>query len=171
MCSIGWNSLARLVSRLQSLLAILPRPRHVLELGCGDCPVPFEPDVITINLDIDGQALRRARRQSAASYLIQADIRQLPLMTQFDLILARHPDLDRHPGEWRLALDGAPELLTHRGLLVITTYSAHEVETLRDWLRRQPLIQFPLELERLSKPGLDGADRFILAFQLRTLFD
>jgi hypothetical protein len=131
----------------------------------------FGERILVISLDVDTQALRRARKLSSANYLLQADISKLPLRHQFDLVLVRHPDLDLHERDWQIALSAAAKLLTYRGILLITTYSVHEVETLRRWLYRQPLIQFPLEQDRLIPPDIDGQDRFILAYQIHTLVD
>lgn len=127
--------------------------------------------MLVISLDVDSQALRRASKQSVANYLLQADMRYLPLHRQFDLVLVRHPDLDLHELAWQSSLLAAVDLITHRGIMIITTYSVHEVETLRRWFRQQPLVQFPLVQDRLIAPDIDGQDRFILAYQIRTLFD
>jgi hypothetical protein len=127
--------------------------------------------VLVISLDTDVEALGRARKQAATNHLIQADINYLPLQRQFDLVLARHPDIDLHKNDWQAVLATIGNLLTYRGFLVITTYSVHEVETLRRWLYHQPLMPFPLEQARLTEPDIDGQDRFILAFQLHNLFE
>ena len=150
--------------RLNSILAQLPVPRRVLELGCGDCPVVAAPDAFHVAIDQNDVALQTAQIPAAARlFLAQADIVRLPFKARFDLILARHPDVDRHRDSWRLALTHAHEYLAARGVLLVTVYSLPEVDLIESW--RIPLTHLFLDVYSLSAPDLIGRDRFVLYWQ------
>ena len=81
-------------ARLSSILAQLPTPRRVLELGCGHRSVIAAPNALHVAVDHDGRALQSAQIPAApvqpavALHLLQADIEHLPFRARFDLILA-----------------------------------------------------------------------------------
>src|SRR5258708_18445260 len=98
--------------RLNSILAQLPIPRRVLELGCGNRPVVAAPNAFHVAIDQDGYALQTAMQSVVQTVqtpfagrilLVQAAIEDLPFSARFDLILTRHPDVDRHPDTLRQA--------------------------------------------------------------------
>jgi SAM-dependent methyltransferase len=171
-------------ARLRSILKQVPQPKRVLELGCGDCcevPLVSNPGAFYIGLDLDHGALRRAggilqanlypsdNHNEAISqcrfHLIQADIVYLPFRTQFDLILVRHPDVDRHRGDWELIFTGIAHLLTESGTLILTTYSVPELELISTWLAETGSICMPLDTGQLAEPDLVGRDRFVSVHQ------
>jgi hypothetical protein len=118
-----------------------------------------------IGVDIDLAALRRTARQQQTFWPIQADITCLPLRSQFDLILVRHPDADRHRRVWERAFAGMEHLLTSAGIVIATTYSVAEMETIDGWLAATALIRLPLDTARLADTDLIGRDRFVIAYQ------
>ena len=147
----------------------------MLELGCGNSPdalqfyvtnaavgaryiVPF-----LIGIDHDFAALRHAERSSI--HLLQADIAYLPFHMQFDLVIVRHPDIDRHASVWQKALIHGPDLLNKNGILLVTTYSLPEFEQAKGLLASSKLVDTPLETKHLAPPGLQGRDRFILCWR------
>jgi hypothetical protein len=171
-------------ARLRSILRQVPQPQQVLELGCGDCcevPLVSIPGAFYIGLDLDHGALRRAGRTLQANlypsgnhnvaisqckfHLIQADIVYLPFRTQFDLILVRHPDVDRHRGDWELIVTGMAHLLTTPGTMIVTTYSVSELELISTWLAETGLIRMPLDTGQLAAPDLVGRDGFVIVYQ------
>ncbi|MEP7286582.1 MAG: class I SAM-dependent methyltransferase [Chloroflexota bacterium] len=156
------------------MLAQCPCPRLALELGCGDRVETASylarvcPSARLVSLDIDLSALRTASRtssQPSGSILVQGDITRLPLRTHFDLIIVRHPDLDRHPADWEQALTATPDWLTTQGILLITLYSIAEVEQVRRWVSPLPFAPMTFAEDLLAAPGLSGRDRFFLCYR------
>jgi SAM-dependent methyltransferase len=143
----------------------------VLELGCGDCrdlaaySATFGVAVSAIFLDCDLAALHCARFSFPDATLLQGDIRRLPLRAPFDLVVARHPDVDRSPEDWRTALQAASARLATGGILLMTTYSAPELERISGWLASCNLRPCAVSSARLSPPGLSGRDRFVAAYR------
>jgi SAM-dependent methyltransferase len=159
-------------ARLLSILRQLPSARWILDLGCGDCRASAAyaiayPEARIVYLDRDLVSLRQARRLLLTAALVQGDITRLPLHPRFDLVVARHPDVDWHPDDWSSALRNAANWLTARGVLLITAYSASEIERISGWLSSE-LVPLPFDSARLCQPDLVSHDRFVLAYQ-RTL--
>jgi hypothetical protein len=120
---------------------------------------------MTIALDFDLAALRQARRQYPGVNLVQADSARFPFRDRFDLILARHLDLDRFRTAWQRTFRGITGWLSGSGLLLVTAYSAPEIDLVRGWLAGGDLIPVPLAVDQLIPPGLSGRDRFVLAYR------
>jgi SAM-dependent methyltransferase len=163
-------------ARLASILRQLPRPRRVLEVGCGACPGLVRvasgttPGLMAVALDADLAALRQARRQYPGLGLVQADSTRLPLRRQFDLfdlIVARHPDLDRSRDGWQRTLQDMPGWLSDSGLVVVTAYSAPEIDLACGWLVSGGLAPVLLAIDQLIPPGLSGRDRFVVVCRKR----
>jgi SAM-dependent methyltransferase len=164
-------------ARLASILRQLPRPRRVLEVGCGAWPGLVRvaasgtmPGLMAVALDADLAALRQARRQSPGVNLVQADITRLPFRRRFDLfdlIVARHPDLDRSRSAWQDTFQNITGWLSDSGLVVVTAYSAPEIDLARGWLVSGGLAPVPLAVDQLSPPGLSGRDRFVVVYRNR----
>jgi hypothetical protein len=160
-------------ARLSSALNQLPQSARVLEIGCGDCngvPLASIAGALYIGVDIDLAALHRAIHcqpaiNQTALHFIQADIAHLPLRAQFDLILVRHPDIDKQRRAWECILAGIAPLLASTGTLLVTTYSVAEMETIDGWLAATGLIRLPLDAARLADTDLIGRDRFVIAYQ------
>jgi SAM-dependent methyltransferase len=153
-------------TRFISVLAQLPRPQHVLELGCGDDPeaaLYFANSGITM-LGVDRNSEVLCSIRAYYPRLVQADITRLPLHAHFDLIIARHPDIDRRRSDWQSALTTANNWLSPDGILLVTVYSAGEYEQVRSWLRITLLKPYPLLPDNLVPPALDGRDRFVMAY-------
>jgi SAM-dependent methyltransferase len=150
------------------LMDLKPTDR-VLDLGCGDCPdiasycqPDWPPNAVTVGIDLDFQALRSAAKRNI--HIAQADFRQLPFSVRFDLILIRHPDVVRNETAWRYAISQLPICLSATGVVVITTYSVAEMDTLRGWLVRGSLKPLALDTSRLRATGLAGRDRLVTAY-------
>lgn len=116
-------------------------------------------------LDLDLVALRKARKASPDAALIQGNITRLPFRAQFDLIVARHPNVDQRPRDWAYAFQHSQQWLSERGILLITAYAEPEIERIVGWLASCNLVPAALEFARLSPPGLTGRDRLVLAYQ------
>jgi SAM-dependent methyltransferase len=148
----------------------MPPSRRVLELGCGDCrelaaySMAFNA-VSVVNVDLDLPVLRNVRLSLPNATLIQANITQLPFHARFDLIVARHPNVDQRPRDWRCVLQHTPNWLAEWGILLVTTYSVAEHERISGWLSSCDLTRLVVESARLSPPGLSGRDRFVLAYR------
>jgi SAM-dependent methyltransferase len=155
-------------ARLVSILRQLPRPRRALEVGCGACPglaVIAASGLMAVALDLDLAALRRAWRQHPGLRLVQADSARLPFRRRFDLfdlIMVRHPDLDRSREGWQRTFQDMPGWLSDSGLMVVSAYSAPEIDLARGWLATGGLVPVPLTVDHLIPPGLSGRDRFVV---------
>ncbi len=155
-------------ARLASILRQLPRPQRVLEVGCGACPglaAVAAPGIVAVALDFDLAALRQTRHQYPGLNLVQADSARLPFRQRFglfDLIMARHPDLDRSRTTWQHTFQDIPDWLNNSGRVVVTAYSVPEIDLARAWLAHGGLIPVPLAVDQLNPPGLSGRDRFVV---------
>ena len=116
-------------------------------------------------LDVDLAALRQARRQYPTLNLVQADSARLPFRRRFDLIVARHPDLDRYRTAWQDTFRGITGWLHDSGLAVVTAYSAPEIDLARGWLESGHLVPVPLAVDQLIPPGLAGRDRLMVVYR------
>jgi hypothetical protein len=154
---------ARLTSLLRQL--IVPDCPLILDAGCADGRgFPIYRAVYStariVGVDWEIASLRAAPH----GYTIQADLNRLPFRGGFDLVLARHPDLDRHRSGWARFLRQAP--LNDGGLLVVSTYALPEIEQARDWLLNDESLEpVSLAIEHLAPPGLAGRDRFVLVYR------
>jgi hypothetical protein len=152
---------AKTQTRLRTLFDQLPTPNLILEIGSGRDPgsLFYYPDVPTCAVDLDAVALQSARKTNPHScfFPIAGDAARLPLRADFDLILVRHPDVDKWPDRW---VGVWAALATRRyGILIVTTYGVHEMTTIRSSLGRY--ANFPLRYERLAAVPLSGADRYV----------
>jgi hypothetical protein len=158
---------SRLVSLLRQL--ILPDRPLILDAGCADghdFPIYCKAynSARIVGVDWDAATLHRAPHNARQVCLVQADINCLPCGGGFDLVLARHPDLDRHRSGWAQFLSQVP--LNDSGLLVISAYALSEIEQARNWLLKHDLLEpIALAVENLAPPGLTGRDRFVLVYR------
>jgi trans-aconitate methyltransferase len=158
-------------ARLRSALAQIPLaglPPRLLNVGCGayhsaEALREALPGWAHYGVDLDGEALRRARHQTPDLRLVQADARRLPalLRTSFGLILIQHPDLYQCRAAWNQIIPALPALLAPGGALLIALYASEEVDIIRT-LALPPA--YPLN--GLAPVDLAGHDRFLLAFLL-----
>jgi trans-aconitate methyltransferase len=161
------------LARLRSILAQLPLgglPPRLVNVGCGMYPSArlvqdALPAWALYGLDLNGDALRRARRDAPSLRLIQADAKDLPglLRARFGLVLVRHPDVYRRAA-WCRIIPRLPALLAPEGFLLITLYAPEEVETMRALDLPPPC---PLDESALAPPDLAGRDRYALVFRSR----
>lgn len=161
------------MARLRSVLDQLPAqgvPPRVLSVGCGAYPSArtlhgARPGWALWGLDRDGIALRAARGGMPGLRLVQADAIHLPglLRAQFGLVLVRHPDLHRNRAAWGRIIPALGALVAPGGALVITLYTAEEVDILRGLVLPAPL---PLDESALAPVPLGGQDRYAHAYNL-----
>lgn len=161
----------RINYRLASLLRQLPTPRLIYDLGCGGLDDAFIyralwPAAQIVGLDRDRDALRRAQRRDPSLPLVEAELTALPLLPRADLILIRHPDVDRHPDEWAHLFASLPALLLSDANVLITTYTAPEFDRVRRWLADR-LLPLSINAATLEAVGLDGRDRYNGYFKSR----
>ena len=161
-------------ARLRGALTLLfPDPdvvHHVLNIGCGGFPSArvlrqMFPAALLLGIDLHVAALRRA----AGLHLIAADAARLPLAghVRFDLILLRHPDVDRHPAHWREVCGGLPGRLQDGGRILVSCYAGHEAVFCRRGILAAGGVQ-PIPIPAgPAPPGLAGQDRLLLAFGRR----
>jgi SAM-dependent methyltransferase len=161
------------LARLRSILAQLPLadlPPRLINVGCGvyQSARPVRDALSTwalYGLDLDGDALRRARRDTPSLRLVQANAKDLPglLQARFGLVLVRHPDVHRRAA-WCRIIPRLPALLAPGGFLLITLYAPEEVDAVRA-LDLPPAC--PLDESALAPPDLAGRDRYGLVFRSR----
>lgn len=156
-------------SRLYSILALLPPPRIALELGCGewrDFGVyrAVWPAARLVGIDDDASALRKAHARGAR--VVCGSVTRPPLRGPFDLILARHPDLDARRADWLAAFAALGQYLVKGGMFLATAYSPGESEQIQQGLAGNPTLRgVPLSDEMLTATEPDGRDRYILLYQ------
>jgi SAM-dependent methyltransferase len=164
------------VARLLSLLRHLPMPRHAIDLGCGAAQDELIyraawPDALIVGLDSDrlaGLGWRQVLRGDERFFFVRGDAAWPPFSPCFDVVLIRHPDLNRRTRAWKQALQAAAGLLTKAGVLLITAYSLPEIERARRWLDPETaLTHIALDEATLAPVGLSGRDRYALAYRRR----
>jgi hypothetical protein len=159
------HEMPRLRAALAALTADGPPVRRALVVGCGQfasAPVlrSLFPGGLLCGIDLDRAVLRIA----ADRRVVVADGAHLPFAPTpgFDLIVVRHPDVDRRPaGWWRvgIALGG---WLAAGGHVLVSGYIHAEVEILRDSLIRAGLRSVALDQKTLPPVDLVGQDRVLL---------
>ena len=119
-----------------------------------------------VGVDRNPRVLLQASSQLPTAFFLQAEAADLPFgyTSHFDLIIARHPDIDRYPADWRASFATLPRLLKSAGRLVVTTYNAAELTQIRDWLTATVWQEVPLDRHRLVAPGLQGRDAHVLCW-------
>lgn len=161
--------------RLNSLRALLPQPRTVLELGCGACTdIPlvdcFGADLL-IGVDYDLIALRWANGLNAGPrlQLVYADITQLPFNYRFDMVVIRHPDVVLSVAAWSAAIIQLPVNLKRGGHALITTYDLYEYEWVVGMVSQNvpSLTRLTLPHDQLAPVGIAGRDRFYVVYAFR----
>ncbi len=115
---------------------------HVLELGCGEGQdaglLLADPRVVEyIGVDLDEDAVARARARWPAATFLCADAAALPagLAGRFDLVFVGRPDLLAQPERWRRAFAALPGLLGPAGRALVTLTGPAETALARRWLR------------------------------------
>lgn len=118
-----------------------------------------------IGLDQDSDQLKRAFRREPSIYWLCADLTQLPLAPrpQFDLILARHPNVDGASSAWSCFFEAVPMLLLPRGHLIVTTYLALESDKVRQWLTPASSL-FEVPVNGLPPSDLVGHDAWVRVY-------
>lgn len=162
----GERPLPRLRAALRALLPDPTAVRWALDAGCGAFPTArtleeLFPAAVLLGIDRDPFALRG----KPSLRLIVGDVARLPLArsVRFDLILIRHPDVDRHRQVWQQACLLLPGWLRPGGRVLVSCYAAHEVEAVREMLRAGGAL--PVTLAGSLPPvDLSGQDRYLLGF-------
>lgn len=147
----------RLIAFLQQL-PFLPSTGRLLSVGCGAFDEASAlrkvfPHWHCIGVDID--PLARAT--------LRADGCRLPFARKplFDLILVRHPDVALRGAAWQTILSELPRFLMPAAWLVVSTYSADEVQRLR---QIAPFLQMA-STANLPAINLLGQERHMLTYQ------
>jgi hypothetical protein len=82
---------------------------------------------------------------------------------QYDLVLTRHPNVAHFTNRWHHTLRNAANCLVHSGLMVISTYSLDEMETI-ETLMSEPCLELLPGAPYTTVPvDLQGNDRYIMA--------
>jgi hypothetical protein len=126
------------------------------------------PDALIVGVDVDAAALVYASRThpDVRRWLLQAELCRPPLHTPFDLILIRHPDVDRRATQWERAVPVITRHLAPTGVLLLTTYAAAEMAVMTQWLTHLETI--PLDVAVLAPVSLHGRDKVARLFRLPT---
>lgn len=156
--------------RFRSLLRQIPRAHSLLDLGCADGREALIYREIfggiqIIGVDLDAGLLRKASGHKLHCCL--ASVAALPFPAVFDLVVVRHPDVDRGRQDWQPFFAAAGRLLISGGILLVTAYHAPEIDQIRQWVRANTCLT-PFPLAQLAPPGLDGRDRYALVYRLST---
>lgn len=157
--------LLRLRAVLGSLFPDSSQVHRVLNLGCGAFPSAsvlraLFPAARLIGLDRELYALS-PQPETALIAAVGAYAPFAPT-ARFDLLLVRHPDVDRDPAGWQRVAATLPAWLSSTGRLLVSGYAAHEVDTLRAILLVCGLRECPLPA-RLPAVDLAGRDRVLFA--------
>jgi hypothetical protein len=139
--------------------------RRILDVGCGEfasAPVLSRlfPDALLVGMDLNWGILH----VTPGRVRIVADGAALPFATfpGFDLILVRHPDVDRRPQGWQRVGMMLCGYLGERGRVVVTCYSRYELDALRAVLIQVGLAALALDQKTLPPVDLVGQDRVVL---------
>ncbi len=162
------GNLARLHGALAQLFPDPDVVHRVLNVGCGSFPSArvlrqLFPSALLLGIDLHATTWRRA----AGLHLIAADAVRLPLAghVRFDLILLRHPDVDRRPAHWREVCAGLPGRLKNGGRILASCYTGHEAAFCRAGiLAAGDVLPISSILASPAPPNLAGQDRLLLAF-------
>jgi len=166
--------------RLSATLAhiaeeFIASPSEVVIVGAGDCDecaalIAVFPTSHVTAIDAVPGAVQQARRRfvSQGVEVLEGDAADiLPTLPRFQVVLVRHPDVDRQPAGWAHNLTACAAYLEQGGVIVVTAYTFHEVEWLRahiesscPGLRLQPV-------DPLIPVAISGADRYILVYTKR----
>ncbi|MBN1964951.1 MAG: hypothetical protein JW910_09905 [Anaerolineae bacterium] len=160
------HDLPRLQAALQALFPDPAGVRRVLNLGCGAFPEAnllrqCFPAAQLLGIDRDHRALRAVPGVA----LLVGEGERLPFgdEVRFELVLVRHPDVDRDSVAWGRVGAAVPARLVGNGRVLVSCYAAHEGAVLRDGLLRGGAV--PLALPGgLPAVDLAGRDRILLVF-------
>jgi len=139
-----------------------PDAGSILDLGCGtvlDATSYAEqwPSARLFAVDWDVAALQMIR-PSGLGLRLQADGRHLPFAAIFEVIVIRHPDVDRHRERWHKIIKEVARVL--RGTILVTTYTGTECDQIRRWMHESGLS--PVLVDHTVPLSLSGRDRFAL---------
>lgn len=152
----------RFAALLQQLSTFQPYATSILDLGCGALPdaacyAAQWPGARLLAVDWDLAALQRIE-PSTVGLRLQADGLHLPFAGAVEVVVARHPDVDRHREGWRRIFAEVARILT--GTVLVTTYTATECDLVRRWMLEASLS--PVLVDPTVPLSLSGRDRFAL---------
>lgn len=138
-------------------------------IECGEILKLFPSAHLTL-LDLDMEALAQAQATTASFVgrvqIVVGDIGNIAQLAPgpYDLVVIRHPDVDRHPASWRAGLRACSRELAADGLLVATAYSTAEAAFIEQTMQTLPMIERREILFSAIPVALAGNDRYILVY-------
>lgn len=165
--------LARLRAALSALIAEPTEVRRILSVGCGDFPSAgvlreLFPSALLIGLERESTVMsNRAGVDRVIAEAARPPFKSRPGLqssADFDLILVRHPDVDRHPGGWGQASRCLPGYLSPRGRILLSCFTATELQAIQAALLEGGAKRLPI---RLGTAAVDlvGRDRWLAGFE------
>ena len=122
-----------------------------------------------IDLDEEAIASAGARLTNHANRLriLAGNAGDLPELAPgpYDLVIIRHPDIDKHPAGWASALAACVAQLKVGGLLLVTTYSLPEASLINRVLEASPVVLRTGSPYTIVPVALKGNDRYILLYK------
>jgi SAM-dependent methyltransferase len=116
-------------------------PVRVLAIGCGDADevgawLATGRVREVVGVDLDEEAVQRARARWPQATFLCADAAQLPddFWHRFDVVLIRRPDLLAQPDRWRAVFAAIPSYLRPAGRVVVVVLGVAEEVLARRWL-------------------------------------
>ncbi len=153
------------MSRFKAALSALPAPATVLDVGCGACHTrdilhALWQDATLIGVDADPTEL--PRQPLLQTMILCADVCALPFCDPFDMVLCRHPDLDRHRTVWAAFFQNVRRWA--RQTVLVTTYTLPEFEALSKWVGKPLAGWQEVGMANLPPAGIDGRDAWVGAW-------
>ncbi len=150
--------------------------RTILDIGCGqghECRELLDvfQAATLIAVETDEDAVRQAQTVlsdlRARATVIHGDAAALSTLAPgtYDLIVIRHPDVDRQPGKWNAIFKAAVEQVRARGFAIVTTYTLPEAAFVNESLEVLRLKMLPGSPYSALPVAMTGIDRYILIYE------
>lgn len=140
-------------------------PTTVLEVGCGACQTE---DVLhglwqeTTLIGVDSDPNELPRHTSAHTLFLCANVCALPFRDPFDMVLCRHPDIERQTRAWAGFFRDVGRWA--RQTVLVTTYTLPEFEIVYGWVKASLVGWRELGIGNLPPAGIDGRDAWVGAW-------
>jgi hypothetical protein len=147
---------------------------QVLDAGCGLCPelpalMEMFPRATLALIDRDASSLGQIGQGSYANRVkaVHLNARDIAYNVQewLDLIILRHPDVSRSPGDWGVGIHSMAMLMSAKGLLLMTTYALDEACFVDSCAADAGLKRVAGAPYTAIPVALAGNDRYIQAYQ------
>jgi len=150
--------------------------QRILDIGCGrgeECLALRElferADIVAIDLDEDA-ARAAGSLLSTASRIEVVHGNAITLAGNaathnYDLIVARHPDVDRRPQNWINVLRFMSDHVSATGTIVLTAYTVPEATFVNNYMESLGHVLLDGSPYSAVPVAMTGADRYVLLYR------